>query len=53
MIMGSDRALLGDLRTDDFPTIWTGERYREFRTALLGDHPPEVCRGCSLYRGTF
>ena len=27
--------------------------YRAFRRALASDAPPEVCRGCSLYRRTF
>jgi len=53
MVMGSDRATLGDLRRDDFADIWHGEAYRQFRSALLGADPPEVCRGCSLYRRTF
>ncbi len=53
MIMGSDRAVLGDAGRDDFATIWRGEDYRAFRLALLGDDPPAVCRGCSWYRGVF
>jgi radical SAM protein with 4Fe4S-binding SPASM domain len=53
MVMGPERATLGDLRRDDFPTIWRGEAYVEFRRALLSTQPPEVCSGCSLYRGVF
>lgn len=54
MVMGSDRATLGDLREDGFDAIWRGDAYRTFRERLLtpGD-PPDVCRGCSLYRGVF
>ncbi len=54
MVMGSDRARLGDLERQDFPAIWAGEPYRAFRSGLLGGSaPPEVCEGCSLYRRVF
>lgn len=53
MVMGEDRAVLGDAAESGFAAVWEGEAYRGFRQALLGDEPPEVCRGCSLYRGVF
>jgi radical SAM protein with 4Fe4S-binding SPASM domain len=53
MVMGSDRALMGRLDERPFEEIWSGDEYREFRRALLDGGPPEVCRGCSLYRGLF
>ena len=53
MVMGSDRARLGNLDADRFDEVWRGAPYREFRERLLSDDPPEVCRGCSLYRGLF
>ncbi|NYF38518.1 SPASM domain-containing protein [Streptosporangium sandarakinum] len=53
MVMGDDRITLGDLRSQSLEEIWAGEPYREFRRRLTGDDPPEVCRGCALYRGTF
>ncbi|WP_246607447.1 radical SAM protein [Paractinoplanes toevensis] len=53
MVMGDDRATLGQLGEQSFPDIWYGPAYREFRRRLMSDDPPEVCRGCSLYRGTF
>jgi radical SAM protein with 4Fe4S-binding SPASM domain len=53
MVMGSDRVSLGDATAEPFEQIWQGESYAEFRDALLGNEPPEVCRGCSLYRGVF
>lgn len=53
MIMGADRATLGDVREAPFEEIWAGPRYRAFREALLTDEPPEVCRGCSVYRRVF
>ncbi|WP_436684910.1 radical SAM protein [Micromonospora sp. URMC 106] len=53
MVMGDDRVSLGRLGEQSFPQIWHGEAYREFRRRLAGEDPPEVCRGCSLYRRTF
>lgn len=53
MVMGEDRAILGDLRDDPFDAVWRGPAYRELRAALLTDEAPEVCRGCSMYRGVF
>jgi radical SAM protein with 4Fe4S-binding SPASM domain len=53
MVMGSDRATLGQLNSASFPAVWSGGAYRAFRARLLTDDPPEVCRGCALYRGVF
>jgi radical SAM protein with 4Fe4S-binding SPASM domain len=53
MVMGDDRVALGRLDEQSFPQIWNGAPYREFRRRLAGTDPPEVCRGCSLYRRTF
>jgi radical SAM protein with 4Fe4S-binding SPASM domain len=54
MIMGEDRAVIGDVAADGgFAAVWNGEAYRDFRRRLLTNDPPEVCRGCSLYRGVF
>lgn len=53
MVMGSDRAVLGSVTAERFATVWMGDDYVRFREQLLGGDPPEVCRGCSLYRGLF
>ena len=54
MVMGADRVVLGRVdRPGAFGAVWRSEPYREFRAALLTDTPPEVCRGCSMYRGVF
>jgi len=53
MLMGEDRAVLGDIREAGFAAVWRGDRYESFRAALLTESPPEVCRGCSMYRGVF
>ena len=53
MVMGADRAVLGDADADGFAEVWHNEAYAEFRAGLLDGDPPEVCRGCSLYRRLF
>jgi radical SAM protein with 4Fe4S-binding SPASM domain len=53
MLMGGDRAILGDLHAASFAEIWNSAAYEEFRAALTTPNPPDVCRGCSMYRGTF
>ena len=53
MVMGDDRVSMGSLDDADLADIWHGEAYTRFRAALLTDEPPDVCRGCSLYRGSF
>jgi radical SAM protein with 4Fe4S-binding SPASM domain len=53
MVMGADRAVLGDVAEHPFAEIWAGEAYASFRAALESAEPPEVCAGCSLYRGVF
>ncbi|HEV2089257.1 MAG TPA: radical SAM protein [Cryptosporangiaceae bacterium] len=53
MVMGSDRATLGRLDERPFADIWHGAAYQDFRARLHTDDPPDVCRGCALYRGVF
>ena len=53
MVMGDDRVSLGSLAGQSFADVWHGPAYREFRRRLTTDDPPEVCRGCSLYRNAF
>jgi radical SAM protein with 4Fe4S-binding SPASM domain len=52
MVMGADRASLGEV-SSGFAQVWGGAEYRGFRERLLGDDPPEVCRGCAAYRRRF
>jgi radical SAM protein with 4Fe4S-binding SPASM domain len=54
MVMGSDRAVLGDSGSGGFARVWSGAAYKDFRRRLTGAaKPPEVCRGCALYRRVF
>jgi len=52
-VMGADRAVLGDVKAEGFEHVWRNDAYRDFRAGLLGDEPPAVCRGCSMYRHVF
>jgi MoaA/NifB/PqqE/SkfB family radical SAM enzyme len=45
---GYDAFTLGDATQETLRDIWNGERYRDFRTALLSDAPPSSCAGCGL-----
>ena len=53
MLMGGDRAILGDAGREGLATVWRGEAYEAFRAALTSPRPPEVCAGCAMYRGVF
>ncbi len=54
MLMGSERGQVGHLDEQSFVEIWEGDELQRFRAGLLpGGTPNAVCRGCSLYRGTF
>jgi radical SAM protein with 4Fe4S-binding SPASM domain len=53
MVATPDRARLGNMIEDGVEATWNGERYAHFRHGLATGDPPEVCRSCSLYRGTF
>jgi hypothetical protein len=33
--------------------IWDGDAYQRFRDQLDSDEPPEICRSCAVYNGTF
>ncbi len=48
-----DRANLGSATERGFEAVWKGEEYEEFRRRLDSDDPPEVCRTCAVYNGTF
>ncbi|HYH49690.1 MAG TPA: radical SAM protein [Acidimicrobiia bacterium] len=53
MVMGAERAQFGRLADGPFGDVWHSPASQEFRARLLSDEPPEVCRGCSSYRGVF
>jgi len=40
--------VLGNVFREPLAEIWNGERYREFRRALVTESPPECCSGCGV-----
>lgn len=53
MVSTPDRVNLGNMAEDGVAPVWNGPAYRAFRAALASPEPPEICRGCALYRGRF
>ncbi len=53
MISTPDRVHFGKFGEEGVENVWNGEAYRTFRDQLASEEPPEVCRSCSLYKGTF
>ena len=45
---GYDSFTLGDATQQSLRDIWNGERYVDFRAALMGPHPPLACANCGL-----
>jgi MoaA/NifB/PqqE/SkfB family radical SAM enzyme len=53
MVATPDRINLGDMSADGAEAVWNGGRYAAFRDALSSESPPDVCRSCAVYSGTF
>jgi radical SAM protein with 4Fe4S-binding SPASM domain len=53
MVATPDRINFGSMAESGVAEIWSNERYKEFRRRLESDDPPEICRSCALYNGTF
>ncbi|HYM01394.1 MAG TPA: radical SAM protein [Stellaceae bacterium] len=45
---GYDSFTLGDATQQSLREIWNGQRYQDFRGALLSDKPPSACANCGL-----
>jgi radical SAM protein with 4Fe4S-binding SPASM domain len=53
MVATPDRINFGDMTEHRVAEVWNNEAYRRFREQLESDTPPEVCRSCAVYTGTF
>lgn len=53
MVSTPDRIQLGDMAQRGVEAVWNGPEYQGFREALWSETPPEVCRSCAIYSGTF
>jgi radical SAM protein with 4Fe4S-binding SPASM domain len=45
---GYDSFTLGNATQQTMREIWNGEKYQEFRRALLSPQPPPACSNCGL-----
>ena len=48
-----DRIHFGNMAEKGVDAIWNGPEMRAFRDELSSETPPEVCRSCAIYSGTF
>jgi radical SAM protein with 4Fe4S-binding SPASM domain len=46
----SGRASFGNMMKQGAVRVWNSEAYRDFRERLASGEPPEICRGCAVYR---
>jgi radical SAM protein with 4Fe4S-binding SPASM domain len=53
MVATPDRANFGNMARESVAAVWSNEAYSEFRRRLESDDPPEICRSCAVYKGTF
>jgi hypothetical protein len=52
-VLTPDRITLGNAFEAGLAATFHGAAYQEFRTRLESDEPPEICRSCAVYAGTF
>ncbi len=53
MVATPDRANFGKVTNKTLVSVWNGDDYNSFRERLDSNDPPDLCRSCSLYWGTF
>ncbi len=53
MISTPDRLNFGNMAESGVARIWNSGEYEEFRRRLDSDDAPEICKSCSVYKGTF
>ncbi len=53
MISTPDRINFGNIVDQGVEATWNNASYQAFRDQLSSDEPPDICRSCSIYTGTF
>ena len=53
MVSTPDRIHFGDMTSEGVAAIWNNDGYTGFRERLSPASPPDVCRSCAVYSGTF
>lgn len=53
MISTPDRLHFGNMAEQGAAATWNNPAYEAFRAQLASEEPPELCRSCAVYNGTF
>jgi radical SAM protein with 4Fe4S-binding SPASM domain len=53
MVSTPDRINFGNVLEQGAEETWNNAPYQAFREQLASDEPPDICRSCSIYTGTF
>lgn len=53
MISTPDRMSMGNALREGVGAVWNSDQFESFREALSSEQPPEICRSCAVYNGTF
>jgi MoaA/NifB/PqqE/SkfB family radical SAM enzyme len=53
MVSTPDRANFGDVFERGMHAVWNDPSFEAFRARLDSDDPPDLCRSCAVYNGTF
>jgi radical SAM protein with 4Fe4S-binding SPASM domain len=53
MVATPDRINFGNMAKDGVEAVWNNSEYDTFRARLDGNDPPEICKSCAVYNGTF
>jgi len=53
MIATPDRYNFGKVGERGVAAVWNGPEYQAFREQLASGSPPDICRSCAVYNGTF
>jgi radical SAM protein with 4Fe4S-binding SPASM domain len=53
MVATPDRIHFGDMAQDGVAAVWNNQGYTSFREQLASGPPPDVCKSCAVYSGTF
>ena len=53
MVATPDRIHFGDMAQNGVAPVWNNGEYEAFRAQLASPAPPDVCRSCAVYAGTF
>lgn len=53
MVSTPDRINFGNMAEGGVRAVWNSDGFAAFRDQLASDTPPEICRSCAMYNGTF